>query len=196
MEKVTRKEQKENTRASLIQKAEDLFAKQGIANTATADVAKALHLSHGTLFIHFPTREDLVLAVVEKFGERLSDELGRRFSVEMTLKEMLRAHISVLAEFEDFYLRLISESPSLPPPVRSLLYAMNSLLSYQFYQAAKEQMKDGTYKKLEQAAFFNTWLALIHYHIMNRDLFSEKAPILKYKGDELKRQFLLLIKNS
>jgi AcrR family transcriptional regulator len=195
MEKVTRKEQKENTRASLIQKAEDLFAKQGIAVTATADIAKALRLSHGTVFIHFPTREDLVLAVVEKFGERLSDELGRRFSGELSFKDMLSAHISVLSEFEDFYLRLISESPNLPPAVRSLLYAMNSSLSYQFYQAAKEQMKDGTYKKLEQAAFFNSWLALLHYHIMNRDLFSDKTPILKYKGEELKRLFLLLIKN-
>jgi AcrR family transcriptional regulator len=195
MEKITRKEQKEKTRAGLILEAEALFAKRGISHTTTADVAKAMEVSHGTVFIHFPSREDLILAVVERFGERLSAELGKRYSEELTLREFLKTHVSVLSEFEDFYLRLISESQSLPVQVRSILYAMNSSLSYRLFRAAKEQMKEGSVKKIDQPAFFNTWLSLLHYHIQNRDLFSEKTPILKEKGEELIRHFLHLIKN-
>ncbi len=193
-ERVSRKEQKERTRAGLIERAEALFARAGIGSTTTADIAKALQVSHGTVFIHFPTREDLVQAVVEKFGERLSAELGRRCHSDLSLRELLKAHVSVLSEFEDFYLRLISESQSLPPQIRSLLYAMNSSLSYRMYRAAKELMKEGEVKKLEQVPFFNAWMGLLHYHIQNRDLFSDKTPILKYAGDDLIRQFLFLIK--
>jgi hypothetical protein len=72
---------------------------------------------------------------------------------------------------------------------------MNSSLSYRFYRAAQVAMKNAEYKKIAQAPFFNTWLSLLHYHIMNRDLFSEKTPILAQIGDDLIRQFLLLIKN-
>lgn len=196
MEKITRQEQKAQTRTGLINKAEHLFALHGISHTTTADVAKAMNLSHGTVFIHFPTRDDLILAVVEKFGERLSQELGKRFSSELTLKEMLKAHISVLADFEDFYLRLVSESQSLPRQIRSQVFAMNASLSYRFYRAAQQHMKDGSIKKIDQAHFFNTWMAQLHFQIMNRDLFSEKSPILKYNGDEIIRQFLFLIKTK
>lgn len=195
MEKITRREQKENTRAGLVHEAERLFAAKGISNTTTADIAKSLKVSHGTLFIHFPTREDLIKAVVDEFGERLSMALGQRCSADLKLRELLKAQITVLADFEDFYMRLISESLALPPHIRSIVYAMNASLSYRFYRAAKVEMDKGLVKKMTQVQLFNTWMGLVHYHIMNRDLFSEKIPILNEVGEDLLRHFFHLIKN-
>lgn len=194
MEKITRKKQKTQTRLSLIQQAEALFSKNGIGNTTTAHVAKANKVSHGALFVHFPTREDLILSVVASFGDRLSAEMGKRFEDDMALKDLLKAHIQVLSEFEDFYMRLISESQSLPPNIRSIVYAMNASLSYRFYRAAQVQMKDGKIKKMTQPEFFNTWMALINYYVMNRDLFLDKTPILTEIGEDVLRHFLNLIK--
>ena len=84
-------------------------------------LAKSINISHGALFVHFKTREELILSVVEKFGDRLASELGRRFMDDMKLKDLLQAHLEVLSEFEDFYLRLISESQSLPLKIRLCL---------------------------------------------------------------------------
>lgn len=195
MEKITRKEQKQKTRAGLVQEAEKLFAAKGISFTTTADIAKGLNVSHGTLFVHFPTREDLLKSVVDEFGERLSAALGQKCSDDLKLKDLLKAHISVLAEFEDFYMRLISESQVLPPHIRSIVYAMNASLSYRFYRAAKAEMDKSEIKKMTQVNFFNSWMGLLHYNIMNRDLFSEKTPILNEVGDDLVKHFFHLIKN-
>lgn len=194
MEKITRKEQKERTRADLVKHAELLFAKHGISNTTTADVAKSVKMSHGALFVHFPSREDLILSVVEKFGDRMGAAINSRLEDNMSLRDLLKSHIAVLSEFEDFYMRLISESQSLPPNIRSIVYAMNASLSYRFYKAAQSLMNEAKIKKMDQASFFNTWMALINYYIMNRDLFSEKTPILKEIGEEILRHFFHLIK--
>lgn len=194
MEKITRKEQKEKTRAGLVDQAETLFALHGISHTTTADIAKALKVSHGTLFVHFPTREDLIKAVVDEFGEKLSASLGARFSNDLKLRELLKAHVLVLAEYEDFYMRLVSESQTLPAHIRSIFYSMNASLSYRFYRAAKPEMDKGLIKKMSQVHFFNTWMGLVHYYIMNRDLFSEKTPILDEVGEDLLRHFFHLIK--
>lgn len=194
MEKITRKEQKEKTRAGLVEQAESLFALNGISSTTTADIAKSLKVSHGTLFVHFPTRDDLVKAVVDEFGERLSGSLGQRFTNDLKLRDLLKAHIAVLSDFEDFYMRLISESQNLPPHIRSILYSMNASLSYRFFRAAKVEMDKGLIKKMTQVHFFNTWMGLVHYYILNRDLFSEKTPILNEVGDDLLRHFFNLIK--
>ncbi len=174
--------------------AESLFSLYGISNTTTADIAKALKVSHGTLFVHFPTRDDLVKSVVDEFGERLSAALGQRFAGDLKLKELLKAHLQVLAEFEDFYLRLISESQNLSPHIRSIVYAMNASLSYRFYRAAKIEMDKGLIKKLTQIYLFNSWMGLVHYYIMNRDLFSQKTPILTEVDDDLIRHFFHLLK--
>lgn len=194
MEKITRKEQKKQSRSNLVEHAEFLFSKHGISSTTTADVAKSVKMSHGALFVHFPTRDDLILSVVERFGDRLGAEMGRRFEDDMSLRDLLKAHIAVLSEFEDFYMRLISESQSLPPKIRSIVYSMNASLSYRFYRAALGQIKEGKIKKMDQASFFNTWMALINYYVMNRDLFSERTPILKEIGEEVLRHFFHLIK--
>ena len=193
MKKLTRVEQKENTRQGLIQEALRLFSKNGIAVTTTAEVAKAMQISHGTVFIHFPTREDLILGVVDSFGEQLASALGSKFSSEMSLKQMLTAHLHVLSAFEDFYMRLISESPCLSPHIRGQVFAMNSSLSYRFFRAAQALMKTGELKKIDQVHFFNTWMALLHYSIMNRDLLSEQTPILQHKGPDILRNFYSLI---
>ena len=142
MEKISRKEQKERTRAGLVAEAEELFAAHGISSTTTADIAKSLKVSHGTLFVHFPTREDLIKAVVEDFGERLSSALGKRCADDLVLKDLLKSHLVVLAEFEDFYMRLISESQSLPPHIRSIVYSMNASLSYRTGQQKMKWIAD------------------------------------------------------
>jgi AcrR family transcriptional regulator len=196
MEKLTRKEQKTQTRTVLIEVAEKMFSKNGIAATSTAEVAKSSGVSHGTLFVHFPTRDELILAVVDKFGERLAMALGAKCDSTMELKDQLKAHVGILSEFEDFYLRMISESLVLPSQIRGQFYALNSSLSYRFFHAARSGIKLGEYKKMDQAQFTNTWLGILHFHIMNRDLFSNTTPLLKYKGEDLVKLFLMLIKSN
>lgn len=194
MKVTTRKEQKLKTRAGLVEQAERLFALNGIGITTTADIANSMKVSHGTLFVHFPTRDDLVKAVVDNFGERLALALGARFSSEHKLKDLLKAHVVVLSQFEDFYMRLISESQTLPVHIRGIVYSVNASLSYRFFRAAKAEIDIGLVKNMTQIEFFNSWMGLVHYYIMNRDLFSERTPILNEVGDDLIRHFLNLIK--
>ena len=78
MQAATRQEQKVVTRDRLVNAAMVLFARKGIAGTTTADVAKSIRMSHGVVFLHFPTRDDLVIAVIDEFGRRLSAERGPR----------------------------------------------------------------------------------------------------------------------
>ena len=73
---------------------------------------------------------------------------------------------------------------------------MNASLSYRFFRAATPLMKTGEYKKITQPIFFNTWLGLVHYQILNRDLFSEKFPVMKYKGEDLIKHFINLLKTK
>jgi AcrR family transcriptional regulator len=190
---ITRKEQKEQTKRSLIVAAANLFAQEGISATATADVAKSLKLSHGTVFLHFPKRDDLVLAVIDDFGARLSSELQKSIGNESRLERILRAHLNTLAEFEDFYFRILTELHLLPDSIRSTIFMLNSAVSWKMFEAAAPMIKAGQIKKLDRASFFNTWIALVHYYVINRDQFCTRRPILSEVGEMLVKHFLNLV---
>src|ERR1700723_3719050 len=115
MQPSTRQEQKVVTRDRLVNAAMALFARKGIVNTTTADVAKAVRMSHGVLFLHFPTRDDLVIAVIDEFGRRLSAEFRQAFERDLGLRAVLQAHLRVLADLEPFFPGLGTAAALLPP---------------------------------------------------------------------------------
>ena len=55
---------REQRRQSILAAAIPLFAHQGYADTRVAEIARAAGISHGAVFLHFPTKDDLFRAAV------------------------------------------------------------------------------------------------------------------------------------
>jgi AcrR family transcriptional regulator len=72
------------TRQGILDSAITLFARRGILATTMAELARAINMTPGALYWHFPTKEDLLLAAIE--------ELNRRFlnSFEPVLTDMMK----------------------------------------------------------------------------------------------------------
>jgi AcrR family transcriptional regulator len=194
MQAVTRREQKEVTRDRLVNAAMALFARKGIAETTTADVARSVRMSHGVVFLHFPTRDDLVIAVIDEFGRRLAAEFRQAFEHDLGLRAVLRAHLRVLAELEPFYARLVTEAPMLPPKVRSTLMLLHAAVSYELFQALERERKAGRARKIERPLLFNTWIGLVHHYLVNRDVFATGDSVIAEQGETLVNHFMTLVK--
>src|SRR5260370_15331223 len=143
MQAITRKKQKIGTRGRLVNAAMGLFAGRGMAGLTTADIAKSIRMSHGNVFVHFPKRDDLVIAVIDEFGRRLQVEFRQVLEEGLGLRAALRAHLKVLAEFEPFYSRLVIEAPMLPPKVRSTLLMLHAAVSQRLFIALERDRKLG-----------------------------------------------------
>lgn len=194
MVQATRKEQKDATQRRLVETALDFFATRGFANANTADFAKAAEVSHGTVFLHFPTREALVLRVLDAFGDRLSAAFKAAMQGEASFEGVLRAHLAVLHEYELFYARLVQEGPLLPLKARSLLFILHASVSHRMNFVAENETAAGTMRRIAPHLLFNSWIALLHYYIANRDVFAPGESVLAAKGDELVAHFLDLVR--
>ena len=64
-------------RARVLDAAEDVFTTIGL-DAPIEDVARAAEVGVGTVYRHFPTKEQLVEAIVERRFERLADEAEAR----------------------------------------------------------------------------------------------------------------------
>ena len=97
------KETKQATRERIVEAARELFFKQGYVATGIAQILKTADANSGSLYYFFPSKEDLLVAVLEKYRamleprvlkpafERASDPMERLFAVLEGYRLLLEA---------------------------------------------------------------------------------------------------------
>lgn len=192
MPQTRRQKQKEFTRKQISDTAFRLYAIDGFS-TPTNIIAQETGISHGTIFVHFPTKESLQLHILERFAEEVGDKLHQLSTAGNNIHELLNAHISVLKEYEPFYKKLITELPFLPDETKTILFSLQSIISLHFGIAIERGRQAGTVKNIPLHVLFNTWIGLLHYYLQNSDLFAPDASVLDRRRDELVDGFMELI---
>lgn len=193
-ETLKRSERKRETRARLIQCAYRLFVDRGITRTRTVDIARSAGIAHGTVFVHFPTREALILAVVEEYGIRSVARLRElALKTEPSVREVLGVHVRCVQEQEGFYAHLVLERQLLPAGVRTRLIILQSAVAFYFGKAMKREMANGLVREAPIGLLFNSWLGLLHQYVCNRDLFSNNGPVLAKRGQLLIDHYMSLV---
>lgn len=64
-----------STRQLLVEAARDLFLLQGYHNTGVAEIVRTANARMGSLYYYFPTKEDLLIAVLEWYRDHIHDDL-------------------------------------------------------------------------------------------------------------------------
>lgn len=91
------------TYAKILESGAKLIAKNGFEQTTTAKIAKAASVSEPTVFRHFPTKEDLLLAIF-KHTRLQTNEIARNLSQAPPADALINI-FTALSRF------LLSESP-------------------------------------------------------------------------------------
>lgn len=86
-EKLTRGGQREATRVKLINATFTVLVTRGYAGTTTALVAEEAGISHGALFNHFASREDLMVACIDEVFPRFMAEGSEQMLALATSKD-------------------------------------------------------------------------------------------------------------
>jgi len=104
---------------AVLQAAARLFREQGFAATSVRDVAKAAHMLPGSLHYRYPSKDDILIALMERAIDRLIARVGMAAAEGATALERLRramtAHLEMLLSREDSIYVLLYDWRSLSP---------------------------------------------------------------------------------
>ncbi len=70
--------------------AREVFCRKGYEQTAVSEIAASIGVVEGTVFKYFATKRDLLLAVLERWYDAISDDRSRELAGVTTHRERLR----------------------------------------------------------------------------------------------------------
>jgi TetR/AcrR family transcriptional regulator, transcriptional repressor for nem operon len=86
----------EQTRAQIVEIADDLFYRQGFDHTSFADIAGAVRISRGNFYYHFRTKDDILDAVIARRLGRTQAMLDQWRAEGATPQDRLKLFVRIL----------------------------------------------------------------------------------------------------
>lgn len=96
----------DNRRVAILDASAALFARRGFHATSLRDIAAAAGMLPGSVYYHFASKEDLLLAVyavgVERIAARVDAAVSRKRTPRARLEAACIAHLQTLLERSDY----------------------------------------------------------------------------------------------
>ncbi|HSL43290.1 MAG TPA: TetR/AcrR family transcriptional regulator [Anaerolineales bacterium] len=105
------------TREDILEAAAQVFRQKGFHGASMQDIAKAVSLQKASLYHHVSSKQEILLALLnralELLFERISAISNQEIPADEKLKQMVRAYLQILAENMDLSAVLLFEHRSL-----------------------------------------------------------------------------------
>jgi AcrR family transcriptional regulator len=117
----------EDRREAIVEKAAQLFAENGFLGASVLDLAKACQTSKSLLYHYYPSKEDVLYAVMASHIDRLVEDVEKAMAVKGGAKQRLK---TLLRLFMNHYVGaasrqkvLLNDLPHLPEEKRNAIVA-------------------------------------------------------------------------
>jgi AcrR family transcriptional regulator len=105
------------TREDILEAAAQVFRQKGFHGASMQDIAKAVNLQKPSLYHHVSSKQEILLALLDRalelLLERISAISSQDVPADKKLQEMVRAYLQILAENMDLSAVLLFEHRSL-----------------------------------------------------------------------------------
>src|SRR2546428_12379726 len=86
-----KEKQRGEREALILQAAEEVLMEKGYYETSIDEIAARVGIAKGTVYLHFPSKEDLVSAIFERDMQEFMQHVGETLSSAMTPRSQLEA---------------------------------------------------------------------------------------------------------
>jgi AcrR family transcriptional regulator len=87
VERLTPDRRRELTRSALVEAAVEVFARRGFDGASLEEIAEVAGFTRGAIYSNFGNKEDLLLAVVDRYSRTLFEAFSHRLEQADTLEE-------------------------------------------------------------------------------------------------------------
>ncbi|MFT8872606.1 MAG: TetR/AcrR family transcriptional regulator [Sporolactobacillus sp.] len=188
--------QRKQTYEAILAAAERVYATDGFVKPTAQQIANEAGVAHGTLFLHFHSQENLLLSVLKKLNGTIATKIHESSELDGTLTGILATHLAAIEASEPLYAHLVMDMPQLPEEAQQFVICIQSIIAHHLDEAIRPLRAAKQIKDVPVSFIFNTWTGLIHYYLMNRQVFAPDQSVIAAHGTSLITDFLCLLSNT
>ncbi|MCG8572462.1 MAG: TetR/AcrR family transcriptional regulator [Spirochaetes bacterium] len=192
MSQKSRKQQKQQTKENILKTAFQTISQQGFYFTTVDDIIKKAGYSHGTFFVHFKSKDNLLIELIESTAGEMKELYQKKMPGTYSIQEVLSIHLDVIHQYEAFYTHLIKEENFLPDTARGAFFELQNIIADYIKKAIKEEKAKLQIIDSPLYLMISTWMGLIHYYLQNSDLFAPGHSVIEIKKEELVDHYLTI----
>lgn len=191
-----RQRQKQRTRSHILGVAKELFINKGFLSTTTSDIAKSSGIAHGTLFLHFPTKDNLILEIFDNDLAAITNQIEEMLSETDDLYSILLCYLDSIEKDEALFSVLARELPFYSEELRRKIIFRESLIRKHFYKAMEHGIKKGIYRRCDIPITLNFFFGSVNYYLSLKELYTEEGTLFRRLKGKIVENFLNLIKEE
>lgn len=132
----------DNRRIQLLDAAARLFRAHGYHGTSMRDIARAVGMLPGSIYYHFPSKDELLLTVYEEGVRRIADRVDTAVAAQRQPQQRLQAaciaHLEMLLDQSDYAQVVLRVVPDDAGPLQRRLIALRDQYEKRFKQLVAE----------------------------------------------------------
>jgi TetR/AcrR family transcriptional regulator, cholesterol catabolism regulator len=157
------------SRDAIMRAAATVFHRQGYHGATMADIAAEVDLTAGSLYHHFPSKEDLLIAVLDAGLTQITREVRAVVERDDPPADRLRAivHIHVRSEIENATIAaaVIFEGRALlnVPGVRDQVVRQRDALEALYRRTVEDGINSGVFRAVDVGIFVKTMFGALNW---------------------------------
>jgi AcrR family transcriptional regulator len=199
-----RKEREKNERrASIIKCAKELILEYGAEKVSMLDIAEKAELSKGTLYIYFPSKEELYKEICNEAANRFLKFFSTKLTSGLSSLEMLKlywlCYVEMFGESEDMLIIFSMKDYIAPAFPFNPFEDKDEDSSYVFYVAIKGMIQQGINEgifdpNIKPSTVARTMLSLFSYIVENIVKMPKNEQKALYIIEEVKSLFEIILR--
>ena len=156
-------------RDEILRAAAEVFHRKGYRGATMSDIAAAVNLTAGSLYHHFPSKEELLIAVLDAGMSQIIAATQEIVEGEAPPAEKLRAiartHIQGIITHHNIAVAVIFESRALleKPDVRAPYVQQRDTLERLYRQVVEEGIAAGTFRAVDVGVFVKALFGALNW---------------------------------
>lgn len=188
-----RQTQKQFTREKIITAAKQIFIEKGIINTATAQIAEAAGIAHGTLFLHFPNKDSLVIELLDVELSKFSNKIKQLIIETTDIATILDQYLNIIQTEEGFFSSLARELPNYKAELRRKILFRESLIREHFHQVIEKGIEQNIYAKIDIPSALTFLFGTINYYLSMKTSFVQQGSVIEKFHDQIIEIFMKIL---
>jgi len=186
---------KHNTRKLILDETKALIIKAQETSISTAFIAKSCNLAHGTLFIHFPTKNELIYELFHQELKRIANKLYLivNTSPQVSLEVLLDKYFLFLEKEEKFLSIIAKELPLYPEKLKRDIMTTEIIIRNFFYSTIEKGIEKNIYQTIDITTTLTFLFGTIDYYLRMKSYFVSKGSVIAQKKDDIKKCFVAFL---